>query len=102
MDLESYHLIGFSCELIKVVHPTDGATARSLQTVGFHAHPSDIEIALKLVHLTHDIELRSSAAFKKHTFSEHEHTDFIALFNAHICESHGIIDGLAFICRNNK
>ena len=50
------HFIRLHGEFIQVVHPTDGATGGSLQTVGFHANASDVEIALELIHLAHDIK----------------------------------------------
>ena len=48
--LERDHLACVSYQLIEVVHPGDGATARSHQTVGFHANPSDIEIPFEFFH----------------------------------------------------
>ncbi len=62
--LKGKDLIGFVGQFVEVIHPSYRASARSHQTVGFHAHASDIEIALELVHLAHDIELFTSTFFK--------------------------------------
>jgi hypothetical protein len=60
--------------------------------VGFHADPSDVEIAIEFLHLPHDIVLLVSALFKKHSLAQHKHTHIISLLNAYIGQPHGIIE----------
>ena len=52
--------------------------------MGFHADPSDVEIAFELLHLAHDIEFVIAALLVGHTFAQHEHTYLITFFNANI------------------
>jgi hypothetical protein len=70
--------------------------------VGFHADPSDIEVAIELVHFSHDVEIRALAFFKTNALAEHENTHVISLFQACIGQPHGIINGFAVIRRDNE
>ncbi|MBC8418418.1 MAG: hypothetical protein ISR62_07980 [Desulfobacteraceae bacterium] len=96
------HLVSFHREFVKVVHPTNRATACSIQTVGFNADTSDIEITLERFHLAHDIELLASALFEHYPSSKHEDTHLVTLLNAYIGQFHGIVDGLSVIGRDDK
>jgi len=55
--LKAENLVRFFYKRVQIIHPCNGTGAGSLQTVGFHADTSDIEITLKLVYLLHYIEL---------------------------------------------
>ena len=102
IESEGDHFIRLSDKFIEVIHPGDGTAARSRQTVGFHADPSDIEIAFEFLHLAHDIELLASAFLEKHSLAQHEHAHFIAFFNSHIGQPHGIVDSFSVIRRDNE
>jgi hypothetical protein len=99
---ESQHLIRFHGQCMKIFHPANGARACSLQTVGFHTHPSDLEIRLKFFELFHDVELLIAVSFKKHPFAEHEHVDVITLSDGYVCQSYGIVSSLGIIGRDNE
>jgi hypothetical protein len=48
-------------------------------------------------------ELLATASFEKNPpFAQHEHAHFVALFNPHICQSHGIKDALSVIGGDNE
>jgi hypothetical protein len=70
--------------------------------VGFHADPSDIEIAFEFLHPAHHVELLASAVLKKHSLAQHEDADVIALSDSHIGQPHGILNRLSVIVRDNE
>jgi len=61
------HLVGFQGQFIKVIHPGNGATAQSRQTVGFHTNASEIKIAVKMVDLLNHVELVVADLFVMHS-----------------------------------
>jgi hypothetical protein len=66
--LEGEGFVRLHGQFIEVVHPGDRTSAWSLQTVGFHAHASDIKIALERIHLPDHVILLCAAFFIKHAF----------------------------------
>lgn len=55
------HLIRLDDQFVEIVHKCDRARLRSHETVGFHAHPSDVHIAPELIDLFLNIERFVSA-----------------------------------------
>ena len=94
---ECENLFGLLSQFIEVIHPGDWARARSLQTVGFHAHASDVEIPFELVDLIDHIEMFIAALFVEDPFAKHEHTHVVAFVHSDIRKPHCVVNGLPIV-----
>lgn len=96
------HLIRLDDQFVEIVHIRDRARLRSHETVGFHAHPSDVHIAPELIDLFLNIELFVSALLEQHAFTEHKDAHLVSFAHRHIGKPQRIVDRLRIVRRNNE